>query len=1327
MIYSKEFLRRLDLDHNKTIYARITALNLQENPIEQVEGRITQGSINVDGASAMRRSCSLTMVTDQINISDYIWTFNTKFKLEVGVENNIDSSYPKIIWFKQGVYLITSFNSALSATGFTINLQGKDKMCQLNGEAGGTFLSSIDFGKYDEVTPTGEIVTIRMVIKDIIREMVHTYGKEPFHNILIEDLGETVLQLQNYTGTQPIYLVRRADGTNPKGEYDEAYFGDKECYVNGYKTMLAALPEYDNLMDYGHASTEFTFEPYGETSYYAAKFEKGAAIGYIEIPYHYPSDLIANVGETVVSVLDKIKNMLGDFEYFYNLEGQFVFRKKPASINTSWGPDMKIDGEYAVVEGLATASDVAYNFIGNELLINFNNNPTINNVKNDYSVWGKRDGNVPIHMRYAIDKKPLIYTTINVNDSELIGYNKTYGLNVLGQQSKTYIATNADYRQYSLKQHTHSVEFQFDYEQKNNIPYINSGQVYDKINNRITITVPYMQTAEPVMCDWRELIYRMAADFYKYNHMIDFSQRVAEANQETFPTGITGYEQYYEDIFGFWRDIYNIEPQYVKDFLWRPLEGESEKGQLYQQKIIYTPYTDAVPAGTPVYYIVRPKNREFKPYYKRAYMRFPGVYGRNSYDGPDDTIDYDDLFVQETIYEPMDESFRRSLCSLESVNPQGLFIVDAIGYRGDLTELSEEMYVIKPIANPEDTTLQLYTLDTEPPIAPTADAKRIAIKEVAEWQPYKLHYTIEMATELEAIEDNEIIYTKRPYKYYKPHSFEDGNTDLDSTMYAFVPAEEIYLDQTYYHLLDASIIEVIPLEPGEKQSITYNLQPYFQEMNQLLASASKIFDNNEQLGYFTLNNEHLTQLMNSIKRLVYIRGYCTKMVDQLNEEWTEDNVVTDDIAQYSNILTIVSNKLSEFYNKATEIVQLLTSFNEQTYGYSTGYDFAGFVQVFQDQKQQINNAIQALNKYILLQKVSFNSYLFSPILYDTKIDKLVTDSAAKTKLDIIKHIINSEQADINSLLAELGELAASEITAGTDLLNASALARNTLTIIKNSVNNYSFKLTPFYAEVQDIKLNGDYYTLEECTGYVRSPDFYLENEKHHNWNKIVYEEPWLLNFWFDFITPSGELAQFSVPAIGPRQKASNDNQVKVINYPITPLVVFHRDGEQGELTGYNYINIDTLDFDYKEIKKVANVIISTDGDNEEGAIGRSKTPLTDPQDGNIYMYWKCISNENNDLYWKGYEYDPLVDCLSVSAQSKTAKEAIDSLLYTHGCCAESVTITTVPIYYLEPNSKVYVYDADTGIEGNYLITKITVPLTYNGTMQLTGTRLIERI
>jgi len=34
---------------------------------------------------------------------------------------------------------------------------------------------------------------------------------------------------------------------------------------------------------------------------------------------------VANVGDTVTSILDKLVKMLGDYEYFYDLEGRFVF------------------------------------------------------------------------------------------------------------------------------------------------------------------------------------------------------------------------------------------------------------------------------------------------------------------------------------------------------------------------------------------------------------------------------------------------------------------------------------------------------------------------------------------------------------------------------------------------------------------------------------------------------------------------------------------------------------------------------------------------------------------------------------------------------------------------------------------------------------------------------------------------------------------------------------------------------------------------------------------------------------------------------------------
>ena len=65
--------------------------------------------------------------------------------------------------------------------------------------------------------------------------------------------------------------------------------------------------------------------------WWVAKVTYGDTAGYRFTDLTYPGDLIGNIGENLTSILDKIKNMLGDFEYFYNLDGQFVFQKKKSS------------------------------------------------------------------------------------------------------------------------------------------------------------------------------------------------------------------------------------------------------------------------------------------------------------------------------------------------------------------------------------------------------------------------------------------------------------------------------------------------------------------------------------------------------------------------------------------------------------------------------------------------------------------------------------------------------------------------------------------------------------------------------------------------------------------------------------------------------------------------------------------------------------------------------------------------------------------------------------------------------------------------------------
>ncbi len=513
MLYDKDFLLKLDKSKDKTIYARITALQFDESPIEYIEGRVTQGSINIDGNSAVRRSCSLSMVAQEYDYHDYYWGLNTKFKLEVGVQNYIDNTMPDIIWFNQGIYLITTFNTSRTTSNFTISISGKDKMCLLNGEIGGSLESSIDFGTIEEEDNNG-VWSIRQIpIQDIIRNAVHTYAGEPYWNIIINDLDTYGLELLEYRYDTPMYLYREEKSNifyNIIMENDNMRV---KLSKNGKDIKLSEIPptHLDTLVD---SLTGVETNPQkvyvNGKPYIFAKVEYGQTVGYRITDLVYPGDLIAGIGESLTSVLDKIKNMLTEFEYFYDLDGRFVFQKKKSFTSTMWQvPGEEGENDSAAADNSNIGSSTVYTFNGGELIVSFNNNPNLLNLRNDYSVWGERQSasgaTIPVHLRYAIDKKPTKYTQITVEDEQglaaINAYNAKYGTSLEGRPSSAAITFTSE------------------------------------------------------ESDWREVMYQMALDYYKYNILDDFEVRLIKANPQ-FITGQTGYEKYYIDLQGFWRQLY---------------------------------------------------------------------------------------------------------------------------------------------------------------------------------------------------------------------------------------------------------------------------------------------------------------------------------------------------------------------------------------------------------------------------------------------------------------------------------------------------------------------------------------------------------------------------------------------------------------------------------------------------------------------------------------------------------------------------------------------------------------------------------------------------
>lgn len=537
------FLEKLFTAYDREIYAKITALNFDELPTEEISGKVTGGSINVDGTSACRRTCSLTLVANEVNINDYYWGLNTKFELQIGLTNRIDEKYPDIIWFKEGIYLITTFSTALGTSNYTINIQGKDKMGLLDGTIGGTLTAlSYDFGREDYTDENGVSHRRKLPIRDIVTELIHEYAHEPWENIIVQDLDDFGVELLQYRGTatNPLYLFfninsQEVEQMTLDGSFTVYKGRQISCAISNIENIVFEVNDkgekikgkYYNLNELYTVSNPTAFKLNRndkEENYYIIKITTGQTCGYRMTDITYVGDLIANVGETVVSVLDKICKMLGDFEYYYDTEGKFIFKRKNQYIYKSFNHHTTTESSQSYVENSAYISPTVWDFTGSTLVTSFNNTPNLSELKNDYSLWGTRKsltGNdLPVHLRYAIDKKPTYYKTLRGD---------AYGTITFIDQIRNQITKEA-----------HDEE---------------------TINRRIE-----EKLKDIIIVDWREIIYQMAIDYRRFNHCDDFGLKVQEVNGKQFdgkyiyPRGVTGYEQYYVDIEGFWRQIYC--PQY---------------------------------------------------------------------------------------------------------------------------------------------------------------------------------------------------------------------------------------------------------------------------------------------------------------------------------------------------------------------------------------------------------------------------------------------------------------------------------------------------------------------------------------------------------------------------------------------------------------------------------------------------------------------------------------------------------------------------------------------------------------------------------------------
>ena len=1099
---NRYFLKQLSEYPHRTTYIKIIALDIKNNPIDEIQGRATGGSISVDGASAVRRTCSLTMVTDDININEYLWSMKTRFELFIGLKNEIDSTQDDIIWIKQGVFVITQFSASLNTNSYTISISGQDKMCLLNGEVGGVLTAETDFGKYDELDDNGEIIeTIYLPVGDIIRNIVKVYAQELDDNVLIDIPENSGIRLIEYRGEGPMYIMLKEE----EGEYQAknlTIYGDQTgnlAIVNdeGNITITQKEVKLEELPKYWKPAGLVNSEPdegsivsIGGETYQIRKVKYGETAGYESTELTYANgELTAAAGESVTSVLDKIKNMLGEYEYFYDTEGKFIFQKKKTYLKTIWNDS----------DNIIANSDEQYSYYFDDLSLftSFSNSPDLKNLKNDFTVWGKRKSvngaDLPIHMRVAIDVKPQYYVSPWRNPASW------------------------------------SIE---DY-------------------------------------DYRELIYQMAVDYMKHNRDENFLDSV-EAYNPWAKGGRTGYEQYYTDLYSFWRDLYDPEeatkPTYEETYFtdegatwWRTWKEVAQGGTLAGSKLEDYPrdelYIDSKKT-------IQTINSDGQIEYKEITGRIKWI----------NTL-YLDSFSPATLngseqHFALDSNGNRIVRAAEGAK------INPIGLRQLYTttnSLGDKDRVMRTASFRENTyyVKERYYTDAH-----------ILLSHSYYWGAQdnidKLWY--------KEIGKNNFIPLVKSQAILKD-KIDEYNFENIRPRLRFSYSESSIGGPSF--LTQYGEVTKLVIGEGENPPTIENFWGENSDDYQIFKKA--IQEGKEKIIYYFIDKNIVSSRTYDSKTTTFYLDIRSYLPDETNYSlWIDNNGTKELYVNYLATVGVATDTVREgtdhIDGEPDNYKKIIDEFFLYTYD-KEKEEYRGLIEDFSFKRSELL-AINDKGEYVPFYEMAM-------------------------PLPSKAYVLDSE-------ITKIGE-----------------------DVIKEETETYY--LTDYKGHlIPDMEQQRKIHYYKQITPWDKE-----------GWNYQIQNEPNTLSFWFQFIDPTQvtDLAKFSVPEIGSRNMAKNDNTATAIYYPETPGIYFGTDFQLPKSLSDNYF--------------------------------------------------------------------------ITSSQGLSAYDVINSWLYNYTYITESVTINSIPIYHLEPNTRIRVFDKDYGIDRDYIINRLNIPLTYNGTMSITASRVPE--
>ena len=66
-------------------------------------------------------------------------------------------------------------------------------------------------------------------------------------------------------------------------------------------------------------------------------------------------------------------------------------------------------------------------------------------------------------------------------------------------------------------------------------------------------------------------------------------------------------------------------------------------------------------------------------------------------------------------------------------------------------------------------------------------------------------------------------------------------------------------------------------------------------------------------------------------------------------------------------------------------------------------------------------------------------------------------------------------------------------------------------------------------------------------------------------------------------------------------------------------------------------------------------------------------------------------------------------------------------MYQYTNYNETISLSTLPVYYLDTNVRITVKDIESGIDGDYMVDSISIPLDSSSLMNINATKAWEKL